>query len=138
MSTQNSGDFTPISGGPTDVAPLGRDFPKPEHEKTASEDAEYDWAAVAADPGFAALKAAKRRFIVPATIFFLVFYMSLPVLVGFYPAAMKTPVLGKVNWAYLFAVAQFIMTWTLSAMYVRTARKWDQMNAELLAKYPRR
>src|SRR5690349_15703081 len=101
MSNPENFDPTPVSGGPTDVSPLGRSGPKPEHEKTAAEDADvYNWDAIANDPGFAELKRAKRRFIVPTTIFFLVYYMALPVLVGFFPAAMKTAVWGKMNWAY--------------------------------------
>ena len=139
MSSEKPQDFTPISGSPTDVAPLGRGGEKPEHEKTAAEDgAPYDWAAIANDPAFAALKAAKLRFIIPATIFFLVYYMTLPVLVGFYPELMKKPVWGKVNWAYLYALSQFIMTWVVCALYVRTAKRWDKMNVELLARFPRR
>jgi uncharacterized membrane protein (DUF485 family) len=93
-----------------------------------------DWNRIAADPGFAELKRAKRRFIIPATIFFFVYYMSLPVLVGFAPDLMKRAVWGKVNWAYIFALSQFIMTWVLCYLYVRAARKWDKMNAELLAR----
>lgn len=139
MTTPENFDPTPISGGPTDVAPLGRGGVKPAHELTAAEDADpYNWAAIAADPDFAALKRAKLRFIVPGTIFFLVYYMSLPVLIGFWPEAMKMPVIGKVNWAYLFALSQFLMTWVLCALYVRTAKRWDRMNAELLAKFTRR
>ena len=139
MSTPDNQDNTPIVGSATDISPLGRSGEKPAHEKTASEDGDaHNWNAIASDPAFAALKKAKLRFIVPATIFFLVYYMALPVLVGFYPAAMKAPVLGKVNWAYLFALSQFEMTWVLCALYVRAARRWDQMNAELLAKLPRR
>ena len=139
MSNPENFDPTPLSGGETDVAPLGRSGGKPEHEKTANEDADvYDWSAIADDPGFTALKRAKRRFILPGTIFFLTYYMALPVLVGFFPAAMKQPVLGKVNWAYLFAISQFIMTWVVCAMYVRAARRWDKMNTELLARFPRR
>jgi uncharacterized membrane protein (DUF485 family) len=91
-----------------------------------------DWERIARHPGFAELKRAKRRFIIPATIFFMVYYMTLPVLVGFFPDLMKTPVLGKVNWAYLFALSQFVMTWVLCGLYVRAARRWDKMNAELL------
>jgi len=97
-----------------------------------------DWEKIAADPDFIALKKAKLRFIIPGTIFFFLYYMALPVMVGFFPDLMKTPVLGKVNWAYLFALSQFVMTWTLCAMYVRAARRWDIMNSELLAKYPSR
>jgi uncharacterized membrane protein (DUF485 family) len=139
MSTPENFDPTALSGGETDVAPLGRSLPKPEHEKTATEDVDVaDWNAIANDPAFADLKRAKRRFIIPATIFFLAYYMALPVLVGLYPALMKTPVWGKVNLAYLFALSQFFMTWMVCALYVRTARRWDQMNAELLAKFVRR
>ncbi len=139
MSSPDPQDFTPESGAPTDVAPLGRRGPKPDHEKTAGEDGtRFDWNLIANDPGFAALKAAKRRFIIPATIFFFIYYMTLPILVGFYPTLMKTPVWGKVNIAYLFALSQFLMTWTLCALYVRAARRWDVMNAELLARLVRR
>lgn len=139
MSSPDPSDFTPEVGAPTDIAPLGRGGEKPTHERTAEEDGNpYDWAAIANDPGFAALKRAKMRFIIPGTIFFFFYYMSLPVLVGFFPDLMKTPVLGKVNVAYLFALSQFAMTWALCGLYVRAARRWDIMNAELLARFPRR
>ena len=84
---------------------------------------------------FAALRAAKRRFIVPATVFFLCYYMALPVLVGFAPELMRHQVIGKVNLAYLFALSQFVMTWVICWLYVREAKRWDKMNAELLAKF---
>ena len=93
-----------------------------------------DWTRIANDPAFLELKRARRRFTIPATIFFLVYYTALPVLVGFFPELMKTPVLGKVNAAYLFALSQFIMTWTLCGIYVRVARRWDEMTAALLAR----
>ena len=135
----NNPDYTPEVGAPTDITPLGRTGKKPAHELTASEDKDpVDWNAIATCPDFHALLAAKKLFISPGTIFFLVYYMSRPVLVGFYPATMKTPVWGKVNWAYLYALSQFIMTWVICALYVRPARRWDKMNAELLAKFPHR
>ena len=139
MSAPEDHDFTPESAAPTDIAPLGRSGEKPAHEKTAGEDGDaYDWDLIANDPGFAALKAAKRRFILPATIFFFIYYMTLPILVGFSPDFMKTPVWGKVNIAYLFALSQFLMTWVLCALYVRAARRWDIMNDELLTRLVRR
>jgi uncharacterized membrane protein (DUF485 family) len=93
-----------------------------------------DWNRIAADPDFHALRAAKRSFILKATIFFLAYYMALPVLVGYFPETMKKTVWGKVNWAYLFAFSQFFMTWIVCGLYVRAARRWDRMNAALLAK----
>lgn len=92
-----------------------------------------DWEALAARPDFAELLAAKRRFIIPATIFFLVYYMALPVLIGYFPEMMKRPFIGKVNGAYVFAFSQFLMTFILAALYMRRARQWDAMEHALLS-----
>ena len=120
------GDFTPEVGSATDVAPLGRDHAKPAHELTADEEADAaDWDGVAAQEEFKALLASKRRFIVPATVFFVVYYFALPVLVGYAPQMMDTRVLG-VNLAYLFALSQFFMAWAVAALYVRAAGGWDE------------
>ena len=120
------GDFTPESGAETDVAPLGRGHTKPAHELTADEDADgTDWDRVAAQEEFKGLLASKRRFIVPATVFFVVYYFALPVLVGYAPQLMDTRVLG-VNLAYLFALSQFFMAWAVAALYVRAAGGWDE------------
>jgi uncharacterized membrane protein (DUF485 family) len=87
---------------------------------------------IARMPEYQALARAKRRFIVPATIFFVVYYFALPVLVGYAPALMARPVLGPVNIAYLFALSQFFMAWILAALYVRAAQRFDRMAREIL------
>ena len=69
----------------------------------------------------------KRRFLVPATLFFIVYYFALPVLVGYAPGFMATKVWGAVNLAYLFALSQFVMAWTLAWLYVRAAARFDAM-----------
>ena len=121
------GDFTPEVGSATDVAPLGRSQAKPAHELTADEEADFaDWDRVAAEPEFKSLLASKRRFIVPATVFFVVYYFALPVLVGYAPRLMETRVLG-LNVAYLFALSQFFMAWGVAAAYVRAAGGWDEV-----------
>ena len=131
-------DITAIVGAETDVAPLGRDTPKPAHELTAAEDRDsVDWAAVECSPAFRELLAAKRRFIVPATLFFVVYYFALPLAVGFLPGLMSTRVTGSLNLAYLFALSQFAMAWTLAALYVRAAARWDRMAAAIAATAPR-
>jgi uncharacterized membrane protein (DUF485 family) len=93
-----------------------------------------DWRAVEADPEFRALVAAKRRFIVPATLFFIAYYFALPVLVGYWPGLMDRDVVGNVNVAYLFALSQFFMAWILMALYVRRARGFDAMAAAIAAR----
>ena len=138
MSSPDNADFTPESAAPTDIAPLGRSAPKPAHEQTADEDrAAADWPAIAADPDFKKLLAAKARFILPATLFFLAYYFALPVLVGWFPDLMKTKI-GSVNLAYVFALSQFFMAWIVAAFYVVKAAGWDKSAAALLAKFSKR
>ena len=131
-------DPTPIVGAATDSAPLGRSGAKPAHERTADEDrASADWSALAASESFKQLIRAKRRFIIPATIFFVVYYFALPVLVGYAPALMQTRVFGAVNVAYLFALSQFFVAWIIAALYVRAAARFDRMAAGVIGKTPR-
>jgi uncharacterized membrane protein (DUF485 family) len=127
-------DLTSEIGAQTDVAPLGRG-PKPAHELTASEDVDVaDWDRVAAMEEFRALVAAKRKFILPATIFFIVYYFALPVLVGYAPGLMAKKVFGVVNVAYLFALSQFFMAWIIAGLYVRAAGGFDRMARNILDK----
>lgn len=133
-AVQRAGDLTPSVGSETDVAPLGRAAVKPAHERTADEDLDVvDWDRVAARDDFRALVSAKRAFIVPATLFFVVYYFALPLLVGYAPGLMKTEVFGAVNLAYLFALSQFVMAWGLAAWYLRAAGRFDAMARAIVA-----
>ena len=89
------------------------------------------WDEISRSPQFEALLRAKRRFIVPATVFFLVYYFSLPVLVGYFPDFMRRTVIGPVNIAYLFALSQFLMAWLLAWIYVRAAARFDVLADEI-------
>jgi uncharacterized membrane protein (DUF485 family) len=123
-----SKDPTPVISAETDVSPLGRDEVKPAHERTADEDAfVVDWNAVAASSGFKELVKAKVRFIVPATVFFIIYFFALPVLVGYAPDLMNRKVIGSINIAYLFALSQFFMAWIVALVYVRAASRHDRM-----------
>ena len=92
-----------------------------------------NWQAIEAQESFKALLKAKVAFIVPATIFFLAYYLALPLLVGYAPGLMKTKVFGEVNIAYLFALSQFFMAWIMAFLYVRAASKWDRAAKAVLA-----
>jgi uncharacterized membrane protein (DUF485 family) len=129
-------DLTPDTGSATDVAPLGRSATKPAHERTADEDIDVaDWERVAALEEFKALLAAKRRFIVPATIFFIVYYFALPALVGYAPRLMAVKVAGVINVAYLFALSQFVVAWVVAALYVRAASRFDAMARRIVQNF---
>jgi uncharacterized membrane protein (DUF485 family) len=85
------------------------------------------WDRVAESEDFKDLMAAKARFIVPATLFFVIYYFLLPVLVGYAPQVMSRPVIGPVNLAYLFALSQFFVAWGLAALYTRKAAQFDRV-----------
>src|SRR5689334_5088939 len=91
-----------------------------------------DWGAVERLPEFQALVRARRAFVLPACLFFVIYYFALPVLVGYFPDAMSVRVAGRINLAYLFALSQFVMAWALMALYVRRARRYDAMADALL------
>ena len=125
-------DPTPSVGAPTDIAPLGG--PKRPHERTADEEAgAIDWDGLAASNRFRNLLRAKRRFIVPATVFFIVYYFALPVLSGYARPLMEKQVFGPVNLAYLFALSQFFVAWIIAALYVRAAARFDRMAKEVIS-----
>jgi uncharacterized membrane protein (DUF485 family) len=84
-----------------------------------------EWDALAAEPEFLQLVRARRRFIVPATIFFTVYYFALPISVGFWPDVMSRPAIGPLTWAYCFALSQFVMAWVLLGLYLLRARSFD-------------
>ncbi|MEO5717171.1 MAG: DUF485 domain-containing protein [Chthoniobacterales bacterium] len=92
-----------------------------------------NWGAIATSSRFRALVRAKRRFIIPAMIFFIVYYFALLVLVGYAQPLMKTRVFGPVNLAYLFALSQFFMAWIIAALYVRAANRFDRQAREIIA-----
>jgi uncharacterized membrane protein (DUF485 family) len=93
-----------------------------------------DWERIADAPEFRELISAKRRFILPAFVFFCIYYFSLPLLVGWAPALMRRRVLGPINLAYLFALSQFFMAWIVAVLYTRAAARFDRMVQDLLRK----
>ena len=72
----------------------------------------------------------KRNFILPLTIFFFVFYFTLPIMTA-YSTVLNQEAFLHMNWAWVFAFAQFIMTWTLCTLYTKKARSFDAMAEEI-------
>jgi uncharacterized membrane protein (DUF485 family) len=92
------------------------------------------WNRIAESQQFKDLMATKKMFIVPAFIFFVVYYFLLPVLVGYAPAFMSTNVIGNINIAYLFALSQFFMAWIIAALYVKAANDFDRLSNDIIEK----
>jgi uncharacterized membrane protein (DUF485 family) len=93
-----------------------------------------EWDQIAQSQPFKDLMATKKIFIVPAFVFFVVYYFALPVLVGYAPHFMSTKVFGMVNLAYLFALSQFFVAWLVAGLYVRAAANFDRLAKDIVGK----
>jgi uncharacterized membrane protein (DUF485 family) len=91
------------------------------------------WARVAAMDEFKHLLKKKAAFVIPFTIFFVVYYFLLPISVGYFPGFMSQKV-GFVNIAYLFALSQFFVAWGIAWLYVRAAKGFDESARQIIAK----
>jgi uncharacterized membrane protein (DUF485 family) len=87
---------------------------------------EEEWVRVERTQAFKELIRQKKAFIIPATIFFVIFYFGLPVLTGF-TTLLDVQVVGSISLAYLYAFAQFAMTWILMHLYLSRANRWDEL-----------
>ena len=82
-----------------------------------------DWEAAENSPEFNDLIKKKRNFVLPATIFFFVWYFGFILLAGLAPDFMATSVYQGLTLGYVIALTQFIMTWVLAGWYVRKATR---------------
>ncbi|HLZ63533.1 MAG TPA: DUF485 domain-containing protein [Ktedonosporobacter sp.] len=93
-----------------------------------------DWQKIEGSSEFRELVREKRNFIIPATIFFLVYYFGFLIFVGYFPDAAKTNVIGNINVAYLLALSAFVMVWVIVYLYVRRAGLFDKLANTILNK----
>lgn len=78
-----------------------------------------DWEEIERSPEFRELIAARRRFVLPATIFFLSWYIGFILLAGYAPDFMKRSVYEGLTVGYCLALTQFVMVFALGIMYLR-------------------
>jgi uncharacterized membrane protein (DUF485 family) len=94
-----------------------------------------DWERAERSPEFRELIAAKRRFVVPATIFFLAWYLGFILLAGYAPDFMGESVYQGLTVGYCLALTQFAMVFILGLWYLR---KSDSTFDPLAARAARR
>ena len=82
---------------------------------------QIDWKAIEESPEFKELIAARRRFVLPATIFFLAWYAGFILLAGYAPDFMAESVYQGLTVGYCLALTQFVMVFTLGYLYLRRA-----------------
>ncbi|MFD8015613.1 DUF485 domain-containing protein [Streptomyces sp. NPDC058955] len=73
-------------------------------------------------PAFQEVRRRYRRFVLPATLAFLVWYLAYVVAATAAPGLMARPVAGAVNVAMLAGLGQFLTTFLLTWAYARHAR----------------
>jgi uncharacterized membrane protein (DUF485 family) len=88
---------------------------------------------IAGSKQFKDLLAVKRMFIIPALSFFLLTFVGFVVLVAYAPKLASMRLIGTVNVAYLFALLQFVLGWTIAGLYLMASEKFDRLTKDILA-----
>jgi uncharacterized membrane protein (DUF485 family) len=96
-----------------------------------------DWSRIARSREFQELVARRTKFVRPAFLFFFVYFLALPVLIGFAPRFMSTQVIGTVTLAYLFALSQFAVGGIVAWLYMRESSKLDVLAKDIAARHGR-
>ena len=88
----------------------------------------YDWERIERSPEFQELVRKRRSFVLPATIFFLAYYMAFILLAGYAPDFMASSVYEGLTVGYCLALTQFVMVFALGIMYLRRSdRDYDPL-----------
>jgi|SRR5829696_7028030 len=80
-----------------------------------------DWEAIEESPEFQELVTRRRSFVLPATIFFLAYYMAFILLCGYAEDFMASSVYEGLTVGYCLALTQFVMVFVLGIVYLRKA-----------------
>src|SRR5918997_3822569 len=88
----------------------------------------YDWERIEHSPEFQELVRKRRSFVVPATIFFLAYYMGFILLTGYAESFMASSVYEGLTVGYTLALTQFLMVFVLGIWYLRkSGREYDPL-----------
>jgi uncharacterized membrane protein (DUF485 family) len=82
-----------------------------------------EWQTIEASPDFKELMRRRRSFVVPGTIFFLVWYMGFILLAAYAPDFMSERVYEGLTVGYCLALTQFVMVLVLGLMYLSRSNK---------------
>ncbi|MGM8366714.1 DUF485 domain-containing protein [Virgibacillus sp. W0181] len=67
----------------------------------------------------------KKRFVIIAVVFFMSFYFLLPLSITFFPKIMNEDFFHGLTPAWMLAFAQFIVVWSLGALYLWKAKQFN-------------
>ena len=92
-----------------------------------------DWEKIERSDEFRELIKKRRSFVVPATIFFLAYYMTFIIVAGYAPDFMGSSVYEGLTVGYCLALTQFVMVFTLGIMYLKRAdAEYDPLAAKVV------
>jgi len=78
-----------------------------------------DWVAAEESPEFRELIAKRRAFVLPATIFFLTFFLGFILLSSYAKEFMGSQIVAGFTWGYLYALLNFLMVIVIGVAYNR-------------------
>ena len=104
--------------------------------KSDRPDGDIDWEAIEQSPEFQELVRARRSFVIPGTIFFLVWYMIFIILAAYAEGFMGERVYEGLTVGYVLALSQFLMVLVLGILYLRrSANVFDPLAAKAIERY---
>lgn len=105
--------------------------------ESESELSRLDWEAIERSPEFQELVTRRRSFVLPATIFFLAYYMAFILLAGYAEDFMASSVYEGLTVGYVLALTQFVMVLALGVVYLRRAdREYDPLAQRVVEMAP--
>jgi uncharacterized membrane protein (DUF485 family) len=97
---------------------------------------DIDWQAIEASPEFQELVRERRSFVLPATIFFLAWYMGFILLTAYAESFMSERVYEGLTVGYCLALTQFLMVLVLGVLYLRRAETvFDPLAEKAIEQY---
>jgi uncharacterized membrane protein (DUF485 family) len=91
-----------------------------------------DWERIERLPEFRELVARRRRFVLPATAFFLVWYFGFVILAGYAEDFMGTSLIDGFTVGYGLALTQFVVVGALGLSYLRySERNLDPLRVKI-------
>ncbi len=108
----------------------------PGAQAAGDQPASIDWEGIEHSPEFQELVSRRRSFVLPATIFFLVYYMAFILLAGYAEDFMGSSVYEGLTVGYCLALTQFAMVFGLGLWYLRKADNvFDPLAEKAIAAY---
>lgn len=82
-----------------------------------------DWVAAEESPEFRELIAKRRAFVLPATIFFLAFFLGFILLSSYAKEFMGSQIVSGFTWGYLYSLLNFLMVIVIGVAYNRRSER---------------